>query len=124
MLAQHVMACACATSFREEELLDEVRSALPYSALEAETFAHVLGFIRDGGYSLKAYDRFKRLTQDADGTWRVSHPRFVTQHRLNAGIIVEATMLNVRFKNGRKLGTVEEGFAASLSHGDTSSSPA
>ena len=28
-------------------------------------------------------------------------------------------MLNVRFKNGRNLGKVEEGFAASLSHGDT-----
>ena len=119
VLAQHVMACACSAPFREEELLAEVRSALPYSALTTETFARVLGFIRDGGYSLRAYDRFKRLTQDADGTWRVSHPRFVTQHRLNAGIIVEATMLTVRFKNGRALGKVEEGFASSLSHGDT-----
>ncbi|HVJ00446.1 MAG TPA: ligase-associated DNA damage response DEXH box helicase [Sphingomonas sp.] len=119
VLAQHVMACACAAPFREEALLDEVRSALPYSALTQETFARVLGFIRDGGYALRAYDRFKRLTQEADGTWRVSHPRFVLQHRLNAGIIVEATMLNVRFRNGRKLGKVEEGFAATLSHGDT-----
>ncbi|TPG41378.1 ligase-associated DNA damage response DEXH box helicase [Sphingomonas koreensis] len=119
VLAQHVMACACAAPFREEELRDEIRSALPYSALTDEAFARVLSFIRDGGYALKAYERFKRLTQEADGAWRVSHPRFVTQHRLNAGIIVEATMLTVRFKNGRKLGTVEEGFAASLSHGDT-----
>jgi ATP-dependent helicase Lhr and Lhr-like helicase len=119
VLAQHLMACACAAPFVEAAMLDEVRSALPYSALTAELFAQVLGFIRDGGYSLRAYDRFKRLTQDADGLWRVSHPRFVTQHRLNAGIIVEATMLNVRFKNGRHLGKVEEGFAATLSHGDT-----
>ena len=119
VLAQHVMACACSAPFREEALLDEIRSALPYSALTAETFARVLGFIRDGGYSLRAYDRFKRLTQEADGTWRVSHPRFVTQHRLNAGIIVEATMLTVRFRNGRALGKVEEAFASTLSHGDT-----
>ena len=119
VLAQHVMACACAAPFRTEELLDEVRSALPYSALTEETFALVLGFIRDGGYSLRAYDRFKRLVEDADGTWRVAHPKFVAQHRLNAGIIVEATMLTVRFKNGRTLGKVEEGFAAQLSHGDT-----
>ena len=119
VLAQHVMACACAAPFDQAVMLDEVRSALPYSALDAETFDRVLGFIRDGGYSLRAYDRFKRLTQDVDGMWRVSHPRFVTQHRLNAGIIVEATMLNVRFKNGRKLGKVEEGFASTLSHGDT-----
>ena len=118
VLAQHVMACACAAPFREAELLDEVRSALPYSALTDELFAQVLGFIRDGGYSLKAYDRFKRLTEE-DGLWRVSHPKFVAQHRLNAGIIVEATMLTVRFKNGRNLGKVEESFAAQLSPGDT-----
>ncbi len=119
VLAQHVMAVACAAPFDQAALLDEVRSALPYSALTDETFDRVLGFIRDGGYSLKAYDRFKRLTQEADGLWRVSHPKFVTQHRLNAGIIVESTMLNVRFKNGRNLGKVEEGFAAQLSPGDT-----
>ena len=119
VLAQHVMALACAAPFDQAALLDEIRSALPYSALDDETFDRVLHFISDGGYSLKAYDRFKRLTQDPDGLWRVSHPKFVTQHRLNAGIIVEATMLNVRFKNGRHLGKVEEGFAAQLSPGDT-----
>jgi ATP-dependent Lhr-like helicase len=119
VLAQHVMACACAAPFRSEEMLAEVQGALPYSALDAETFERVLSFIRDGGYALRAYDRFKRLTQEPDGSWRVSHPRFVQQHRLNAGIIVEAAMLNVRFKNGRLLGRVEEGFAASLSNGDT-----
>jgi ATP-dependent Lhr-like helicase len=119
VLAQHVMACACAAPFDQAELLDEVRSALPYSALTDELFDKVLGFIRDGGYSLRAYDRFKRLTQDADGRWRVSHPRFIAQHRLNAGIIVEATMLKVRFRNGRALGKVEEAFASTLSHGDT-----
>ncbi|MES2065406.1 MAG: ligase-associated DNA damage response DEXH box helicase [Pseudomonadota bacterium] len=119
VLAQHVMACACAAPFREEALLDEVRSALPYSALTADTFAQVLGFVRDGGYALKAYDKFKRLTQEPDGSWRVSHPRFIAQHRLNAGIIVEATMLSVRFGNGRTLGRVEEGFAATLSPRDT-----
>jgi ATP-dependent Lhr-like helicase len=119
VLAQHVMACACAAPFQGDEMLGEVQSALPYSALDAETFERVLSFIRDGGYALRAYDRFKRLTQEPDGTWRVSHPRFVQQHRLNAGIIVEAAMLNVRFKNGRLLGKVEEAFAASLSNGDT-----
>ena len=118
VLAQHVMACACSAPFRRDELLDEIRSALPYSALSDELFDRVLGFIRDGGYSLKAYDRFKRLTEE-DGLWRVSHPKFVAQHRLNAGIIVEATMLTVRFKNGRSLGKVEENFAAQLSPGDT-----
>ncbi|MDF7777472.1 ligase-associated DNA damage response DEXH box helicase [Sphingomonas sp. AOB5] len=119
VLAQHVMACACAAPFDASELLHEIRAALPYSALTEETFERVLSFIADGGYALRAYDRFKRLTKGPDGLWRVSHPQFVVQHRLNAGIIVEAPMLEVRFKNGRRLGKVEEGFAASLSPGDT-----
>ena len=119
VLAQHVMACACTGPFREEELLTEINEALPYSALTPERFRQVLDYIATGGYALKAYDRFRRLTLDDDGVWRVSHPRFVQQHRLNAGIIVEATMLNVRFKNGRSLGKVEEGFAATLRPGDT-----
>jgi ATP-dependent Lhr-like helicase len=119
VLAQHVMACACAAPFDEAVMLAEIQSALPYSALDAQTFARVLDFIATGGYALRAYDKFRRLTRDPDGLWRVSHPRFVTQHRMNAGIIVEATMLTVRFKNGRKLGRVEEGFAASLTTGDT-----
>ena len=118
VLAQHIMACACAQPFRRDDLLDEIRGALPYSALSDDLFDRVLGFIRDGGYALKAYDRFRRLVEE-DGIWRVSHPRFVAQHRLNAGIIVEATMLTVRFKNGRNLGKVEESFAAQLSPGDT-----
>ena len=104
VLAQHVMALACAGPFAEADMLAEVRSAAPYSTLADDIFGSVLGFIESGGYALKAYDRFKRLTKGADGLWRVSHPKFIAQHRLNAGIIVEATMLTVRFKNGRGLG--------------------
>ncbi|MBB3911697.1 ATP-dependent Lhr-like helicase [Sphingomonas desiccabilis] len=119
VLAQHLMACACAEPFDAADMLQEVRAALPYSALDAETFDRVLHYIAEGGYALRAYDRFKRLTKGADGLWRVSHPRFVQQHRLNAGIIVDAPTLDVRFRNGRKLGTVEEYFASTLSTGDT-----
>ena len=51
--------------------------------------------------------------------WRLSHPKFAAQHRFNAGIIVDAPMLDVRFRNGRSLGRVEESFAASLRPGDS-----
>jgi ATP-dependent helicase Lhr and Lhr-like helicase len=119
VLAQHVMGLACAAPFDAAELLAEVQSALPYSALAPAVFDHVLHYIADGGYALRAYDRFKRLTQDADGRWRVTRPSFIAQHRLNAGIIVEAPMLEVRFKNGRRLGKVEEAFGTSLAPGDT-----
>jgi len=119
VLAQHIMAAACAAPFREEDMLDEVLSAAPYAGLSEELFRAVLSYIENGGYALKAYDRFKRLTRDEGGIWRVSHPRFIQQHRMNAGIIVDAPLLDVRFKNGRKLGTVEEYFASTLMAGDT-----
>jgi ATP-dependent Lhr-like helicase len=119
VLAQHVMALACAAPFNEAALLAEVRSAAPYRGLGADVFARLLGFVRDGGYALKSYDRFRRLAPDGEGRWRIAHPRLAAQHRLNAGIIVDAPTLDVRFKNGRRLGTVEEYFASTLTAGDT-----
>jgi ATP-dependent Lhr-like helicase len=119
VLAQHLMACACAAPFEEAAMLAELRGAAPYSGLSEELFRQVLSFIESGGYALRAYDKFKRLTRAADGIWRVSHPRFIQQHRMNAGIIVDVPLYDVRFRGGRKLGTVEDNFAATLSPGDT-----
>ncbi len=123
VLAQHVMALACAAPFQEADLLAEIRSAAPYAWVDAALFTRLLGFVRDGGYALKSYDRFRRLAPDGPPGptrgWRIAHPRLAAQHRLNAGIIVDAPTLDVRFKNGRRLGTVEEYFASTLSPGDT-----
>ena len=119
VLAQHVMACACAAPFHEDELLAEVRSTLAYAWLDPTVWQRVLGFVATGGYALKAYDRFRRIVRDRQGVWRLAHPEQATRHRLNAGIIVDSEMLTVRFRNGRSLGKVEERFAASLRPGDT-----
>jgi ATP-dependent helicase Lhr and Lhr-like helicase len=118
VLAQHVMGCACAAPFDEAALLAEIQSCAPYRWITAEILARVLDFIATGGYALRAYDRFKRLTREKDGLWRMTHPQFARQHRLNAGIIVDNPMVEVRFKNGRRLGQLDEYFAATLSPGD------
>jgi ATP-dependent Lhr-like helicase len=118
VLAQHVLGMAVAGPFQEDELFDEVRSAAPYAGLRRETFAEVLSFIATGGYALKAYDRFRRLVAEPGGTWRIARPAVAQQHRLNAGVIVEQPLLTVRFRNGRKLGTIEEGYASTLAPGD------
>ncbi|HEY0960458.1 MAG TPA: ligase-associated DNA damage response DEXH box helicase [Novosphingobium sp.] len=119
VLAQHVMGRACAGPFREEELLAEVRSSLAYAWVDETVLARVLDFVSTGGYALRAYDRFRRIVRERDGSWRLTHPEHAARHRLNAGIIVDAEMLDVRFRNGRSLGRVEEDFGASLKPGDT-----
>lgn len=119
VLAQHVMACACAGPFAEAELLAEVRSSMAYAWVDESVWQRVLGFVANGGYALQAYDRFKRIVRDRNGVWRLTHPEHAARHRMNAGIIVDSEMLTVRFRNGRQLGKVEERFAASLSGGNT-----
>jgi ATP-dependent Lhr-like helicase len=118
VLAQHVLAMAVAAPFQQEQLLAEVRSAAPYAGLKDETFEEILNFIATGGYALKAYDRFRRLVPEPGGFWRIARPAVAQQHRLNAGVIVEQPLMTVRFRNGRRLGTVEEGFASTLAPGD------
>ena len=118
VLAQHILAMAVAAPFQQEELLAQIRSAAPYAGLKQETFDEILNFIATGGYALKAYDRFRRLVPEPGGAWRIAKPSVAQQHRLNAGVIVEQPLLTVRFRNGRKLGTVEEGFASALAPGD------
>jgi len=118
VLAQHILAMACAAPFDPDSLLAEIRTAAPYRELSQETFEEVLSFIATGGYALKAYDRFRRLVRNPDGRWRLARPAIAQQHRMNAGVIVEQPLLTVRFRGGRKLGTIEEGYASTLSPGD------
>lgn len=118
VLAQHLMGCACAGPFNEMELLAEIRKARPYASIDQATLERVLEFVATGGYALKAYDRFSRITRQPCGTWRLAHPSLALRHRLNAGIIVESEMINVRFGNGRSIGKVEDSFAAQLAPGD------
>ena len=118
VLAQHVLAIACAGPFDEAELLAEITSAAPYAGLKQESFREILNFIATGGYALKAYDRFRRIVEEGPGRWRLTRPAIAQQHRLNAGVIVEQPLMDVRFKGGRKLGTVEEGFGSTLEPGD------
>ncbi len=119
VLAQHIMARACAGPFEGAVLLGEVRSALTYAWLDEVRWQRMLEFVATGGYSLKAYDRFRRITRGKDGLWRLTHPEHAARFRLNAGIIIDSEMIDVQFRNGRSLGRVEESFAASLKPGDT-----
>jgi ATP-dependent Lhr-like helicase len=119
-LAQSIFARACAGPFMPDDLFAEVRNAAPYAGLTRAQFDAALDVIATGGYALRAYERYRRLTPQADGSLRLTHPRLAALHRLNAGTIVEAVTMNVRFgRRGRALGQVEEWFGSQLRVADT-----
>jgi len=129
VLAQHVLGSACGEPFRSDDLYSEVRTTAPYAGLARADFDAVLDFVATGGYALKAYERFAKIRQGADGLWRVTHPMIAQRYRMNVGTIVEADMLKVRLvrsraskmipRGGRILGEVEEYFIEMLTPGDT-----
>jgi ATP-dependent Lhr-like helicase len=127
VLAQHVLGMAVAGPFDADALYDEVRAASPYAALTRADFDSVVDFVATGGYALKSYDRYARLRKTPDGKLRLAHPRLAQTYRLNAGVIVEDPMVEVRLQSkgrpagsgGRRLGQLEEYFIEQLSPGDT-----
>ncbi|MBL8563130.1 MAG: ligase-associated DNA damage response DEXH box helicase [Gemmobacter sp.] len=121
VLCQHILATACAGPFDAETLYAEVLTAGPYSALTRADFDACLEFCATGGYALRAYDRWQRLMLRND-KWTLRDPRSAAVIRQNLGTIIDIETLKVRLKSrlgGLPLGEVEEGFAASLTPGDT-----
>ncbi|CAM2962498.1 ATP-dependent helicase Lhr and Lhr-like helicase [Paracoccus aminovorans] len=120
VLCQHILLTACAAPFDADALFAEVVTAGPYRGLSRADFDACLDFAATGGYALRAYDRWQRLML-RDGLWQLRDPRAAKLLRMNVGTIVEAEMMKVRLRGrgGAPLGEVEEGFAASLSPGDS-----
>ncbi len=118
VLCQHIMGMACAGPFHPDALYAEIISAAPYAGLARTDFDAALRFVENGGYSLRAYERYARLFCDSSGFYHIRNQQFVRQYRMNVGVIVEAETILVRMGR-RKLGRVEEQFIASLSPGDT-----
>ncbi|MDR3494636.1 MAG: ligase-associated DNA damage response DEXH box helicase [Ancalomicrobiaceae bacterium] len=128
VLAQHVLGMAVAAPFVADDLYAEVTSAHPYRALDRTTFDRVVDFVATGGYALRAYERYAKIRQTKDGTWRVSNPDIAQVWRLNVGTIVEMPKLKVRLafsarrgpvRGGRILGEMEEYFFETMAPGDT-----
>ncbi len=121
VLCQHLLLTACAGPFDADAAFAEARRAGPYRDLARSDFDACLDFCATGGYALRAYDRWRRLMQGADGRWRLRDPRGARRLRMNAGTIIDTETLGVRMgrRGGPKLGEVEEAFAASLTPGDS-----
>ncbi|MEQ9640954.1 MAG: ligase-associated DNA damage response DEXH box helicase [Alphaproteobacteria bacterium] len=119
VLAQHLLGRACSAPFDMTQVYDEIRRAPPYAALTWEDFEATLDFVATGGYALRRYERYHRLSKDENGLWTVANQRVARQYRLNVGTIVEAPMIRVKLGRGRELGKIEEWFIEQLKIGDT-----
>ncbi len=120
VLCQHILIRACAGPFDADELLAEIRTVGAYADLSRAAFDDCLDFVATGGYALRAYDRWKRLLLRPDGLWQLRDPRAAQRIRMNIGTIQDSDMMKVRMRGaGKPLGEVEEGFAASLTPGDS-----
>ena len=119
VLCQHILIAACAGPFDATALFHEIKSVGAYSDLSRAAFDDCLDFCATGGYALRAYDQWKRL-KETDGMWHLRDPRTAAKIRMNIGTIFDIETLKVKFRRSAKaLGEIEEGFAATLTQGDT-----
>ncbi len=120
VLTQHILILACAGPLDADALYAEVTTAGPYAALTRAEFDDCLEFAATGGYALRAYDRWQRLML-RDGCWQLRDPRAAQVIRMNIGTILDPETVKVRLrgKGSALLGEVEEGFASTLTPGDT-----
>jgi len=117
-LVQHLVTIATGGGFIADELFDEVRTAHSFRNLERSDFNWALSLVTDGGRTLGAYERFRRVRREPDGMHRVRDARVARSHRLNVGTITSEAVLTVAMAGGRRLGSIEEDFILRLSPGD------
>ncbi len=122
VLCQHILIRACRGPFDADALYSTFLTSGTFACLTRQAFDRCLDMVATGGYALRAYDRWQRLKQLPDGRWQLRDPRAAQQIRMNLGTIQDTDTLKVRLKgrgSGRPLGEIEEGFAATLTPGDT-----
>ena len=118
VLVQHLVTCALGGGFEPAALLAEIRATHAYAELTDADWQWALDFVVHGGASLNAYPEYRRVVIGDDGIARVPDARIARRHRLGIGTIVSDASISVRFRNGMKLGHVEESFIARLVPGD------
>ena len=117
-LVQHLVTCALGGGFVAPELLAEIRDTHAYAGISDAQWQWALDFVVHGGASLNAYPEYRRVVIGDDGVARVPDAAIARRHRASIGTIVSEASISVQFRNGHKLGHVEESFIARLAAGD------
>ena len=125
LLVQHVITIAIGGGFFPEDLFEEIRSTHAFRSLSREDFDWAIRCAETGGESLKAYEKYHRISRyDGDlekyrGMYVGTSDRLARRHRMMIGTITSDSSVEVKYKNGHTIGQVEETFISRLKRGDT-----
>jgi ATP-dependent Lhr-like helicase len=70
-----------------------------------------------GAKTLQAYDEYQKIVNVA-GLYYVTNKGIALRHRMSIGTIVSDAMIQVKYLNGKYLGSIEEWFVTGLTPGD------
>ncbi|MGA7935873.1 MAG: ligase-associated DNA damage response DEXH box helicase [Kovacikia sp.] len=117
VLIQHLVTLACGDGFKAEETLKNIRSTVSYAHLTDAEFDWMVEFITQGGKSLNAYPRYKKVVLE-NGVYKVMDAQISRLHRMGIGTITSNQAVQIRYMNQTKIGSVEESFISKMKKGD------
>lgn len=97
--------------------MKNVRTTVAYTNLTDAEFDWILEFITQGGKSLNAYPRYKKVTLK-EGVCKVSDAQISRMHRMSIGTITSNQAVQIRYMNQSRIGAVEESFVSKMKKGD------
>lgn len=116
VLVQHLVTIALGGGFHESELRREIHTTHAYRHLTDDEWRWALDFVTTGGHALGAYPDYRKVVID-QGRHQVVDAHMARLHRLSIGTIAADPAVSLRLPNGRRLGSVEEGFIARIRPG-------
>lgn len=117
VLVQYLVTLSIGEGFIQSALLQEIRTTHAYQLISDAEWQWCLQCITRGGAALGAYDEFVRVGV-VHGVYRIMNRVSATRHRLQIGTIVSEPVVNIRWKRGGILGSIEEYFISKLKPGD------
>jgi len=118
VLIQYLLTLAVSDGFDEAEAYSEVKATFAFQTLREDEWQWIMKFITSGGDALKNYDEYRKVIYE-EGLYKLIDRRKALFHKLSIGTIDSELSMNVRYLSGGRLGSIEEGFIASMKSGDT-----
>lgn len=123
VLLQYLVTLAVSDGFHPDQIYPEVKSTHCFESITPEEFSECLLMITQGGKSLQVYDEFHKVEiipgeNGKPALYKVNSRKIAMRHRLGIGAIVSDSMLQVKFRKGGYLGSIEEFFVSRLKPGD------